>query len=58
MKYYDLYRRFKKYSFAVETQREGLTLIVESLFPQFKVISMNNHNIINRIQNLSFTKSF
>ena len=52
MKYYDLYRRSKKDSSVVETQREGLTLREESLFPHFKVNSMNNYNIINCIQNL------
>ena len=41
MKYYELYCRFKKYSFVVETQREGLSLKVGKLFHQIKVISIN-----------------
>ena len=43
MKYYKLYRRFNKYSSAVETQREGKTLRLESLFHRIKVISINTN---------------
>ena len=43
MKYYELFRRFNKYSSAVEKQRGGLTVRVESLFHQIKVISINTN---------------
>ena len=48
----------KNYSFVVETQRDGLTLKLGTLFHQIKVISMKKkYNIINCNQNPSCPSS-